>query len=56
MPSAVCLYRVTFSDGTVKYPKIPERVDIKMLAAKYAKENLTTKNNVVFVENIELIY
>lgn len=52
---SVCTYRVSFSDGTTLYPELPGHVDVVQLAGQYAKETLTTDNNLVTVVSIERI-
>lgn len=54
---SVCSYRVTFSDGTVMYPRIPGHVDVYQLAEQYARETLSKKSKEpVTVTSIESLY
>ncbi len=46
---AVCSYHVIFSNGDVKYPKLPGHVDVYHLAESFAK----SLGNGVFVISIE---
>ena len=52
---AVVQYRVTFSDGTVNYPKLPDSVDVYRIAEQYARETLSEPGNPVTVMSVETI-
>ena len=53
---SVCSYRVTFSDGTIMYPKLPGHVNVHQLAAQYARETLSKgKDTLVTVISVEQI-
>ena len=52
---AVIQYRVTFSDGTVQYPKLPGSADVYRIAEQYARETLSKPGNPVTVISVEVI-
>lgn len=53
---SVCYYRVVFSDGTIRYPRLPGYVDVYDVAERYARETLSKGNDssvtVVSIEQI----